>query len=114
LWLSSNKTDAFEDGRWVFLKVLTDEGVYGVGEATLQIAARAPIFYLLETMLSDVSQRGEVCTEQVQMVEGTMPRLARADSELGGETGLCPTKRGELKTRFLVVSRGYLHGSESL
>jgi galactonate dehydratase len=40
--------------------------------ATLQIAACTPNFYLLETMFSDVPQRGEVCSEQVRIVEGTM------------------------------------------
>ncbi|MDD4923034.1 MAG: galactonate dehydratase [Bacteroidales bacterium] len=40
--------------------------------ATLQLAACTPNFYLLETMASDVSYRGDICDEKVGFADGEM------------------------------------------
>jgi len=40
--------------------------------ATLQLAACTPNFYLLETMASDVSYRGDICDEKVVFADGEM------------------------------------------
>ncbi|HTN37044.1 MAG TPA: enolase C-terminal domain-like protein, partial [Arachidicoccus sp.] len=40
--------------------------------ATLHLAACTPNFYLLETMSSDVTYRGQICDEKVMFKDGNM------------------------------------------